>query len=183
MLTNLFPENSTDESNDEIETEFIVIKGKTLIYGNVLYQISNISSLGIVDLSKVKKIPDQYWFWSVATIVMLLVNDIGVRFAGIGLGCLMVSLFYSHFQTRLMEKYGLTIYTNNRDKKIFISKDKKLLVKILYVLHNVMNGQEKEGGVFNFENSTFIASPILSGKISGNANIHTTLAEEIRRNF
>lgn len=186
MLSKLFPDNSLDEPT-EIETESIVIRGKTLIYGNVLYQISNISSAGIVDFSKVKKVPRQYWFWSAVSIAMLLANDTGVRFAGIALGCLMSFLFYWHFQTRLMEKYGLTIYTNAGDKKIFISRDKELLLKILFVLHNVMNGQDKEGVVFNLENSTFnefsidknIGSPVLAGKISGNANINTTFAEEV----
>ena len=55
MLSQFFPENSNNDT--EISTSIIKIRGKTLIFLNSIYQISNISSLRLLDLSKVKPFP------------------------------------------------------------------------------------------------------------------------------
>jgi len=69
MLSKFFSE---DESNDnEINTSIIKIRGRTLIFVNSIYQISNIASLRLLNLSRVQPFP-KYLVWLIIIGLALL---------------------------------------------------------------------------------------------------------------
>ena len=52
-LSQILPDN---DDRDFLKTPLLKIRGKTMFFGNVIYQINNISSIGFVDLTTTTKI-------------------------------------------------------------------------------------------------------------------------------
>lgn len=52
-LSQVLPDSDNEEC---LKTPLLKIRGKTMFFGNVIYQISNISSIGFVDLTTTAKV-------------------------------------------------------------------------------------------------------------------------------
>ncbi|OZH53616.1 hypothetical protein AFK68_16430 [Hydrocoleum sp. CS-953] len=141
MLGDFLLDNSTSTEQVEIQTSIIKIRGKTLIYGNVVYQISNITSIGLVNRTTVKQTPKWYWSLPFVGFMLLLVPDIYARIFGALIMALGIWLLYQHHINKTSGKYGMTIYTNSGDKRTFVSRSEDFIKKVILVLYNVMNGE------------------------------------------
>lgn len=166
----------------EIETSILKIRGKTLIYGNVVYQIHNIASIGLVDLTTTitKPIPKLFLALPLIGISLCFIPSELPIILGLLLIAVGAWLIYQHYMNRIKikEKYGMTIYTNGGTKTIFKSRSKDFIKKVILTLYNVMNSNELEAINFNFETldmsvdnsigiGTNIASPVVSGNVGG----------------
>ncbi|MBC1259415.1 hypothetical protein GNE54_28870, partial (plasmid) [Trichormus variabilis V5] len=82
MLSQFLP----DEPNQptEIKTSIIKIRGKTLIYGNVVYQIHNIASIGLVDLTTtvIKPMPKLFVVLPIIGVIFLFITSYIAKLIG-----------------------------------------------------------------------------------------------------
>ncbi|NEP29070.1 MAG: hypothetical protein F6K49_46825 [Moorea sp. SIO3I6] len=178
MLSNFLPDEVSDPT--EVKTSFLKIRGKTLIFGNVVYQIDNIASIGLVNLSKntTEKKPMSNVFIALFVILILLfISSVYYGFFSkiivfiIAIGAWLI-YDYNKTITKTIEKYGMTIYTNSGLKKILVSRDKEFIKKVILNLYSVMNSNEPKAITFNFENKSIeiqnnIGSPVVSGNVEG----------------
>ncbi|NEQ86522.1 MAG: hypothetical protein F6K26_42600 [Moorea sp. SIO2I5] len=183
MLSNFLPDEVTDPI--EVKTSFLKIRGKTLIFGNVVYQIHNIASIGLVDLRRTATYKKPISQLSIALFVILILLFIYANFFGfssqifvlfIAIGAWLI-YDYKKTITKTIERYGMTIYTNNGLKKILVSRDKEFLKKVIWTLSDVMNSNEPKDITFNFETLDMsyksieieknIGSPVVSGDVEG----------------
>mgnify|MGYP001140930531 CR=1 FL=1 len=61
MVNDLLPKD--DKEPVKVKTSLVKVRGKTLIYGDSVYQIHNITSLSFVDLTTEKKYLDTILFY------------------------------------------------------------------------------------------------------------------------
>jgi Family of unknown function (DUF6232) len=176
MLSQILPDNPNQ--TEEVKTSIIKIRGKTLIYGNVVYQIHNIASIGLVDLSTTKPIPKLYLALAVVGLGFLFIDNLQTRLLGFVLLIFVAWLFYQHHLNKLSERYGMTIYTNSGQRTILVSRSEEFLKRVILALYSVMNSEENKAINFNFDTLDMsvdksisignnIASPIVSGHVSG----------------
>ena len=178
MLGDFLLDNSTLTEQVEIKTSIIKIRGKILIYGNVVYQIRNITSIGLVKRTTVKQTPKWYWSFLSMGVMLLFVPNLFARIFGALIIALGVWLLYQHHINKISEKYGMTIFTNSGDKRTFVSRSEDFIKKVILVLYNVMNAEQNESINFNFDPITMdrsmnlkigqnISSPIVGGSVIG----------------
>ncbi|MBO1058117.1 MAG: hypothetical protein HEQ27_17015 [Dolichospermum sp. JUN01] len=175
MLSQFLPDNPSNTT--EIKTTILKIRGKTLIYGNVVYQIHNISSIGLVDLTTTKPIPKLYWSLLVIGILFLLIPNAQPRILGFLLLVIVSWLFYQHNLKKTTERYGMTIYANSGTKTILVSRSEDFIKGVIMNLYNAMNSEELKAINFNFETldmssssvkiGTNIGAPVVTGSVSG----------------
>jgi len=177
MLSQFLTEDNNNTT--EIRTKFLKIIAKTLIVRNVVYQIHNIASIGLVDLTTTKAIPKYFWVLLVIGIGSLLSGNLQIVIFGIVILVVVAWLFYHHNKTKTRERYGLTIYTNAGTKNIIPSSSKEFIKKIIFTLYKVMNTEEAKAITFNLENcsidqsdksienGTNLGYTIISGDVEG----------------
>lgn len=172
----------SDETNyptEEIKTSILKIRGKTLIYGNVIYQIHNISSIGLVSktTTTIKAMPKFYIALPIVGILLCFIPSDVARILGALIIIIGAWLIYRHNvnKIKIEERYGMTIYTNGGTKTIFRSRSEEFIKRVILTLYNVMNSDELKAITFNFEtldmsadNSIQIGTNIGSSVISGN---------------
>jgi hypothetical protein len=174
----MLPQGGGNSDEKTVKTPVLKIIQNTVVFGNAVYQISNISTLELADLTKTvsvnQKAPTWYWF-VVALGVVLLPFFIGI-FVLIYAGY----LFWQHKnldKSRTIEKYGLRIGMNSGDAVVLASSSKEFVLRIIVTLHNIMNSDEPKSVAFNFETlniedkSVSIeqahGSTVVSGQVSG----------------
>lgn len=170
----------SDGNDESISTTFLKIRGKTLIYGNVIYQISNITTVGLVNLSTTKKLPQYFLWWILIGIGCLFFLPGVYKVMGIVILGVIWFLYNQFNQNRINEKYGMTIHTNHGHKVTLRSKNKDFVKKVIYALYNVMNSEELKAINFNFETLDYqavnieknIGSPVIRGNITGDIVNH-----------
>ncbi|NEQ84391.1 MAG: hypothetical protein F6K26_30735 [Moorea sp. SIO2I5] len=182
MLSKNLPDNVSEPT--EIETSFLKIRGKTLIFGNVVYKIDNIASIGLVDLSYTATYKQPMHKNSLVLFIIMIIALATVLY-GFSSNIIVVIaigawLIYDSNKTisKKIKKYGMTIYTNNGLKKILVSRDKEFLEKVIWTLSDVMNSNEPKDITFNFETLDMsdksieiqgdIGAPVVSGNVKGN---------------
>lgn len=177
MLSQFLPDEP--DKTTEVKTPLIKVRGKTLLFGNVVYQIHNISSIGLVDLTTTKPIPRFYWALLFLGIVFLfVVPDQQAKILGFLILCLVAWLFYQHHLNKTTERYGMTIYTNSGSRTILTSRSEDFIKRVILTLYNVMNSDEFKAINFNFDTldmstdnsvqiGTNIGSPVVSGHVGG----------------
>lgn len=172
----------SDEKNipTEVKTSIIKIRGKTLIYGNVVYQIHNIASIGLVDMTTtvVKPMPKLFIALPIIGFLFLFIPSEIAKLLGILLIGIGILLIYQHNlnKTKITERYGMTIYTNGGTKTILVSRSEDFIKKVILNLYDVMNSDELRAINFNFETlsvdnsigiGTAIGSSVVSGHVGG----------------
>jgi hypothetical protein len=154
-MLNQFLSEDTSGSN-EISTAIIKIRGKTLILLNSIYQIPNISSLNLINLSSTKQFP-KYLVWLIVIgLIFLFVLPGNIKIFGIV--CLAYSgwQFYQYQQNKLRIRYGLQITLNSGEKPIIVNNNSDSLKEIMLILYNIMNSDEARSITFNLDQSKII---------------------------
>jgi hypothetical protein len=177
MLSQFLPDETS--KTNEIKTPLIKVRGKTLIFGNVVYQIHNISSIGLVDLTTTKPIPRFYWALLFLGVVFIFaIPNIQAKILGLLILAFVAWLFYQHNLNKTTERYGMTIYTNSGYKTILTSRSENFIKQVILSLYGVMNSDEFKALNFNFDTldmsvdnsigiGTNIGSPIVTGHVGG----------------
>ena len=174
-----------DESSyptEEINTKILKIRGKTLIFGNVIYQIHNIASIGLVDMTKtsVTPMPKLFVVLPFIGIALCFIPSELAKILGIALILIGVYLIYKHNINKVKKtgQYGMTIYTNGGTRTIFRSRSEDFIKRVILTLYSVMNSDELKAINFNFETldmsadnsiriGTNIGSSVISGHVGG----------------
>lgn len=178
-LSQFIPDNS---EQDYFKSPILRIRGKCLYFGNVIYQIHNISSIGFVNLTTERKMPKFYWGLVGLGGVIFLGSISGKSGGGILIGLILLGLgiylIYQHNVNKINERYGMTIYTNSGNKSILTSKEESFILRAILTLSNVMNTEEPTALTMNFANCDIlpdkstkidnnIGSPIVNSDIKG----------------
>jgi hypothetical protein len=149
MLNQFFSEG-TSESN-EINTSIIKIRGKTLIFVNSIYQLSNISSLRLLNLSTTQAFP-KYIIWLIVLGVPLIIfTPTNMKIFGIVMVAYAAWQFYRYQKNKFRIRYGLKISLNSGETPIIVYSDRDFLQKIMLVLYNIMNSNEVGAFTFNLD--------------------------------
>jgi len=170
--------SNQETSNKEIKTDVLKVRGRTLIFENSIYYISNISALEVVNLSTVRIMPRYYWGMLAAGLLSLVFSysfEQGCFFVvGLFLCGIAGYLIYNFLQNALVEAYGLNIILNSGTSTCLIGKDREFLVKIALTLHNIMNDEKLSAFNFNLDQRQITeikgvsGSTVVTGSVSGN---------------
>jgi hypothetical protein len=184
QLHQLLPQGNSDseKKNPLIKTSLLKVIDNTLVFDNTVYQIRNISTVAVADLTKTyainTSVPSWYWF-------LLVLGIILIAFYGLGILILFYVgwLFVQHRnleKSRTVENYGLSIGMNSGEGVILTSNSKDFVLAIVLSLYKIMNDEETKGLKFNFDKLTIervedrsikiensYGSAINSGKIIG----------------
>lgn len=172
-LLNIFSGRQDDTSIRK--TPILKLRGKTMIFGNTIYQISNLAVVEVIDLTTTKRLPAYIvYMFLIGLIVLLFVNS-GTRLIGLALMGLAIYLYFQFQQTRTDEKYGLSIVTNAGElgSSILVSRDAGFLKQIAVTINNLMNTEDETKAInFNFDQrkidvETMTNSTLVAGNVSG----------------
>jgi len=168
-----------------ISTELIAIVENTLIFDNTVYQVCNISSVALQDLTETyainSKIPAWYWALLVLGLSLLFGRSLEFILLAIFLiGCFILLLRrHSNLEkTRTVEKYGLRLMMNSTETIIFTSSNKDFILAVILSIYRVLNSEKPQAMTFNFKTfqvedksvnigGSNYGSPIVSGQVSG----------------
>ena len=143
--------NTVKQDDDVIKTDILKIRGNSLLFFNTIYQISNISEIRAIDMSTEKKMPQFYWLFLIAGIILIVIQqEVTILLGSISI-IVFVSLIIQHNKNKINEKYGLYISLNSGRSTIIASKSIDFVKNIAITIHNVMN---KKTGAVNFDFST-----------------------------
>ncbi|MDJ0556628.1 MAG: DUF6232 family protein [Microcoleaceae cyanobacterium MO_207.B10] len=162
MVDDLLPKDSKEPV--KVKTSVIKVRGKTIIVGNSVYQIHNITSLSFVDLTTEEKKTKQYFKYYFISlfigIVLLLVPNITVRILGLLILAVDILLFVKNHRNKITERYGLVIEGNSGYKNIIVSPNKFWIQTVIVELWDVINsGPEKlKSLTFDFDNYSITSS-------------------------
>jgi Family of unknown function (DUF6232) len=179
QLHQLLPQGGNEQDNKTIKTSLLKIVDNTLVFGNTVYQVRNISSVTLADLSEIyavnMNVPVWYWFLLALGIVLLFFFFVGI-FILIYVGW----LFWKHGQlekSRKVEKFGLKLVMNSGESMILTSKSKDFILSIILNIYRVLNSEEPKALTFNFETLQIedksiniersYGSAVVSGQVSG----------------
>ena len=184
QMHQLLPQGNSDsdKKNPLIKTSLLKVIDNTLVFDNTVYQIRNISTLALADLTEVyainTSVPSWYWF-------LLALGFILIAFYGLGILILIYVgwLFLQHRnleKSRTVEKYGLSIGMNSGEGVILTSNSKDFVLAIVLALYSIMNTKEAKALAFNFDTLKIdriedksikieksYGSAVISGQITG----------------
>jgi hypothetical protein len=184
QLHQLLPQGNSDsdKKNPLIKTSLLKVIDNTLVFDNTVYQIRNISTVALADLTEVyainTSVPSWYWF-------LLALGFILIAFYGLGILILIYVgwLFLQHRnleKSRTVEKYGLSIGMNSGEGVILTSNSKDFVLAIVLALYSIMNTKEAKALAFNFDTLKIdriedksikieksYGSAVISGQITG----------------
>lgn len=161
---------------NEYKHGILKIRGRTLTIGNSMYQISNISSVSITDVSSTKPIPTYLWMLMAFGFLFLwmdsgmfkLMGVVGLAFAGF--------LFYRHWESRNVARFILSAVMNAGTRVAILSDDIGFLKQIMLVLDDVIERRKDSNYTFHldqrqiFDNIT--NSNVVVGAVSGDVVNH-----------
>lgn len=149
MLSNFLSEDTSD--TNEINTPIIKVRDRTLIFVNSIYQISNISSLRLLNLSTVQPFP-QYIVWLILVgLVTLFIAPDSIKIFGILMVAYGAWKFFEYSRNKLRIRHGLKISMNSGEKPIIINSDAEFLKRIMLVLCKIINNDEPIAYTFNLD--------------------------------
>jgi Family of unknown function (DUF6232) len=179
QLHQLLPQGSSELESRTVKTSLIKIVDNTLVFGNTVYQVRNISSVTLADLTETyavnSKVPTWYWFLVALGVVLLFVAFIGIFVLGyVGW------LFWKHSQldkSKTVEQYGLKLMMNSGEYMIFTSRSKDFVLSIILSIYKILNSEEPKALTFNFETLQIedksinieksYGSSVVSGQVTG----------------
>ncbi len=161
-----------DDGNVQRTTE-LKLRGRTLIFGNTIYQLRNIASLEVVDLTTIKRFP--MYIVLLGLVGLFLFSNRNTTLVGIGLLALSGYLAYNWYNTRTNERFGLSIITNagSLGSVTLVSKDLDFLKQIAITINNLMNSEDEAKAIsFNFDQrkidiETMTNSSLVAGNVHG----------------
>lgn len=163
VLKNFFSQvPSGEKDRKEIEIDVLKVRGKTLVFGNSVYYIPNISKVEVYDLSTTKPIP--WYFWLLLFVGFLLLFILREAFWGIVVLAIAGVVFYIYWRKKREERYGLEITLNAGSSTVMISSYLDFLKQVALVLYNIMNEEEDKSINFNFDQRKIVD---IGGNVSG----------------
>lgn len=149
-----------DGDKGSLDIPRIEVRGKTLVFDNSIYQISNISA---VEVGTIKKpIPWLFWvilfFAGVLYLTEYRVESVVALVAAAG------TVYYWANQ----KEYGLIIRLNSGLTNLIVSSDLDFLRSIAVVLQNVMNSEADKSLTFNLDQRTIVDNVSGSTVVLGN---------------
>ena len=181
-ISQILPDNDTE---DLLKTPLVKIRGKTMFFGNVIYQINNISSIGFVDLTTTTRIKMPFinyilLFLGVACI--FIAQEI-MGMLGIILGFILIGfsiyLMFKHQSEKVNERYGMTIYSNSGTRTILTSRNKNFIFDVMLTLSNVMNSEELKAININFETLNMSDQSVTIGKNTGSPIVTGSVGQNL----
>ncbi|NEP22743.1 DUF6232 family protein [Moorena sp. SIO3I6] len=167
----------------EDKNGILKVRGKTLIFGNVVYQINNISSIGLVKrTNSIQKIPITKFILVliIIDVYLFFTPNLHLKVLGVIILVFLVWKVYNFYKNKLRKKYALSIYTNSGQKTFFYSTSEDFIKKSIMVLYNIMNTSDDFNAfTFNFQEASFvdqsqsinidhnIGSPFLGAQVNG----------------
>ena len=171
-LTDFF--SPKDQNRKFEDADAIEITRNTIKFGSSLYQFRNLTGLTIGKIPK-KNFPIvPTLIFGVAGILFLFFDQ-----RWIGLISLAVVLFFVVRYLNEKKLYGLILYLNSGQERIFLSNDHKFLMKIVNGLYDFMSKQMEGSFTANFVDNSTHYKPIIVGRdlhgkaVTGDENIVT----------
>jgi Family of unknown function (DUF6232) len=176
MLNKFISEDASD--NNEINTSIIKIRGRTLVFINSIYQISNISGIRLLDLSRVQQFP-KYLVWLIIIgLALLFFSPDNIKIFGVVILAYVGWQFYLYQQNKLRIRHGLKISLNSGERTIIINSDAEFLKQMMLVIYNIMNDSEPRAFTFNLDQRNIVedksinidsmsGSNFVSGNVTG----------------
>lgn len=174
-LAPLLPQ--ADAGKREFRGGSLTIRDKTLVVGNTIYSIGNVSSISLMDLRK--ELP--FGFWA-ALVVAALFLVAGGDLRGLCILFLLLAggVYIHHQWNRSAADYLLTISMNSGSTAGVFSNQADFLKDIALELYRVIELNFSSNSVFNIDRSVKLdgitGSTVSVGHVSGDL-VNTVLAE------
>lgn len=123
------------------------VTNKTVKLKNDVFQFRNVTGFGVGNV-KTQKIPYSFIFFTAlfAWFAPDIMNVLGIVFASWIIWIIVAGMVI--FNLSRPELYGLALYLNSGDERIFITEDMEFLSKVVRVLKEFME-EPKKGKVIN----------------------------------
>jgi len=139
-----------DINSKALKTNRIEVRGKTLVFDNSIYQITNISSIEVG--SSTKPIPRYFWLLLVACVGALYLENSNWSLIAIFVTS---GAFLIYWINRKV--HGMLIRMNSGYTKIILSRDFGLLKSVATGLQAIMDDESKDGSItFNLDQRTMM---------------------------
>ncbi len=168
-LSKLAP--NAEDKDEEYKHGLVAIRDKAFIIANSIYQIANISTVSVADLSTTKPIPAPFWLLLLGGLFLFFQPTQELQ--GVGLALLIGSgyYFYRYWKSKHVSRFALSILMNAGNTLSIFSDDLPLLKSIAFGLFQVMNYDEVRNLTFNLDNRQIVNgvsdSVVNLGQVSG----------------
>lgn len=136
----------------EYDHGLLQIREKTLVIGNAIYSIANISRIIFSDLRN--PVPTFVWVMLAIGVIMVL------TVVGAGLGILLIAiacyLLYLNYKSRSAADYALSFQMNSGSREVIMSNDGSFLKAIAVELYEVIELEKSSNVVYNIDQRTRI---------------------------
>ncbi|NEO34746.1 MAG: hypothetical protein F6K36_31055, partial [Symploca sp. SIO3C6] len=159
------------QSSQEINTPVLKVRGKTIIFANSIYQISNIASLDLLDLSTEKPMPGYFLSMLIAGTILLFIPG-NIKILGIVTLAVLGYLYYQWRENKRKTQYGLQLRMSSGFNTIITYSEMDFLVEIMVTLNGIMNTDEAKALTFNLDQrkiqvDQMTGSNIVTGSVQG----------------
>jgi len=135
---------------DEFNRGVLKIRGNTLVIGNSVYAIDNISTLSFADLRR--PVPVAVWIILLVAAVLML-SDGAFQLLGFMLAALGAYLLYVNWISRVGADYGLSVRMNGGNTAVVMGNDGEFLKTIALELYTVIETGRPSFTTFNIDRS------------------------------
>jgi len=153
---------------DEFARGVLKIRGNTLVIGNSIYAIDNISTITFADLRK--PVPVIVWIILVVGAVLTFKGGLAA-IVGFPLLGIAASLLYVNWTSRAGADYGLSIRMNGGNTAAVLGNNVEFLKAIALELYRVIETAKSSYTTFNIDSSikldNITGSVIPIGKVKG----------------
>lgn len=152
-MTAKSPIGPNNNDTDIVDKAAIYINKKTVQFGQEVYQFHNITGFGV---SKVKtgKVP----ILVIAGLFILGLFSLNLNTQA-AFGFVIAAIVCIFVNLGIPQQYGLGLYLNSGQQKIFVTSDQTGLRKVVESLYKYMNSDENQG--------TYVVT-VVRGNINGN---------------
>lgn len=153
---------------DEFARGVLKIQGNTLVIGNSIYAIDNISTITLADLRK--PVPVIVWIILIVGAVFTIRGGLGA-ILGFSLLAFAASLLYVNWMSRAAADFGLSIKMNGGNTAAVLGNNVEFLKAIALELYRVVETAKASYTTFNIDRSikldNITGSVIPIGTVSG----------------
>ncbi|HEY0020478.1 MAG TPA: DUF6232 family protein [Longimicrobium sp.] len=165
------PESQSEKN--QYDHGLLRIRENTLVIGNSIFSISNISRVSLWDLRK--PVPTYVWVMLGAGIVCLL------TVIGAGVGILLIAaacyLIYLNWKSRSAADFALAIHMNSGGTTTVLNNDERFLKAIALQLYAVIELEKASNTTFNIDQKVMIDN--ITGSTVGITGIHGDIVNNV----
>lgn len=160
--------NSSPDEKREFDHGELRIRGNTLVIGNSIYPLQNISTISFADLRR--PVPGFVWMILGTGLLFLL---LGGFWAFLSLPILMIGLhlLYVNWKSKADADFGLMIRMNGGNNAVVMGNNEDFLKRIALELYEVIEFEKVSNATFNIDRSIKVdnisGSVIPIGGVSG----------------